>query len=142
MSLDPPNQGDDSNRAGAATLGQVLGSPPVPATAHRDGDATVLVLTGELDYNTGPQVLAELRACLAQRPAVLVLDLAGVTFLGSMGLSVFIEAHRAAQNTALRVVADHLAVLRPIQIQGLTQYLAVYPSRADALAGTSQIHTP
>jgi len=112
---------------------------PLTVTAHREGDTVVLAVAGEIDHATGPDLLAELRRCLVDRPVVLVLDLTAVTFLGSTGLSVFVEASQSAGHTALRIVAEHQAVLLPIRLLGLDKYLALYASRADALAGTDGI---
>jgi anti-anti-sigma factor len=65
-----------------------------------------------------------------------------VTFLGSMGLSVFLEAHRSRQDTALRVVGEHWTVLRTIQLLGLDMFLTVYPSRSAAVVGARPVGSP
>jgi anti-sigma B factor antagonist len=104
-------------------------------TVHHVGGAEVLVVAGEVDMASAGQLRSEVGRCLAERPAVLVLDLAAVTFLDSAGLAVLVEAHRAAApHTALRVVADQHAVLSPIQITELDRVLAVYASVEHALA--------
>jgi anti-sigma B factor antagonist len=104
-------------------------------TVHHVGGAEVLVVVGEVDMASAGQLRSEVFRCLAERPAVLVLDLAAVTFLDSAGLAVLVEAHRAAApHTALCVVADQHAVLSPIQITELDRVLAVYASVEHALA--------
>ena len=103
------------------------------------GPAEVLIVTGEIDMATAPQLRAELLRCLAQHPAVLVVDLNAVTFLASSGLAVFVEVQQAASDTSLRLVAGHRVVSRPIELVGLHQVPAVYPSRDDAMADTGRI---
>jgi anti-sigma B factor antagonist len=73
-------------------------------------------------------------------PTVVVLDLTGVTFLGSAGLTILIEAVEFAGATGrpLRVVAATPRVLRPMQIAGLHSVFEFYPSVHDALAGAGQ----
>lgn len=88
--------------------------------------------------STGPPLHERIQRCLDKRPAVLVLDLTAVTFLGSTGLSIRVDAHQSATpHTVLRVVAGHHAVLRPIQLTGLDHFLTVDASveRALALSG-------
>jgi anti-sigma B factor antagonist len=114
--------------------------------AHRagdTGDVEVLALAGDIDMANGPQMRGEIRRCLEERPAVLVVDLSAVTFLNSTALTVLVEADRAAAaHIELRVVASNRIVLRPIQITALDQVLAVFPTLEDALAGTGRIGQP
>jgi anti-sigma B factor antagonist len=117
----PPEQGSAS-------------AAPLSVTAHRAGGAEVLVVAGEVDMANATQLRSEVYRCLAEQPAVLVLDLTAVTFLDSSGLTVLVEAHQAAApHTALRVVADQRVVLRPIQITELDRVLTVYASVDHAL---------
>lgn len=104
-------------------------------TVERDGRSTVLVVTGELDMQTAPQLSGALRQALRDRPGVLVIDLSAVEFLGSAGLTVLLDAHDSAgQDTNLRLVAASRITLRPLEITGLDQRLAVFSSREEALA--------
>ena len=81
-------------------------------------------VSGEIDSATAPG----LRNCLLEviaRPgtAAVEVDLRGVTFLDSAGLSALAAAHRAAQaaGRGLRMrCGTTRAVLRPLQITGLT----------------------
>ncbi|MBV8993981.1 MAG: STAS domain-containing protein, partial [Pseudonocardiales bacterium] len=70
-------------------------------------------------------------------PELMVVDLEGVGFLGSMGLTALALTERVAreQGVELRVVATSHATLRPLEITGMATDLAVYASRAEALAG-------
>ena len=55
-------------------------------------DAVVLVLSGELDLASAPMLERELREAEATGPRRLVIDLAGLAFMDSTGLQLFITA--------------------------------------------------
>ncbi len=97
------------------------------------GGVEVLTLSGELDMVGISDVRAELMRVLDTAPSVLVVDLTDVSFLGSAALSTLVDAHRAATDTSLRIVAADRRTLRPIQLTALDQVLALYPTVADAL---------
>ena len=103
-------------------------------TMHDHAEAVILEVGGEVDMFTVPLLRAPVIKALRSRPPVLVLDLSAVRFLGSSGLAILIEAQQlAGDHTRLRVVADAPATLRPLQVTGLDQQLALYPTRDDAL---------
>ena len=52
----------------------------------------IVSVSGELDMATVPQLRAYLRDKTASRPAHLVLDLSGVTFLAAHGVDLFMTA--------------------------------------------------
>jgi len=69
---------------------------------------------------------------------MLVVDLTDVTFLGSHGLAALVEATRAAhrRREPLPVVVDHTRpVIRPIELSGLDDILALYHTVDDAVLG-------
>jgi len=93
-----------------------------------DGGCTVTV-TGDVDVTSAP-VLADCLQSMLARPDLTAvdLDLSGVTFLNAAGLRVLVVAHRAARTTGtvLRVHAGRVrAVLRPLEITGLTSTFAI-----------------
>lgn len=101
-----------------------------------DGGAVVLRAVGEVDMVTS-QLLAKHLTCVESEvvpPAPIVLDLTGVTFLDSAGLTVLVDHHQRCveMGTALRIVADHRAVLRTLELTGLDALLTVVPRRSEA----------
>jgi anti-sigma B factor antagonist len=107
--------------------------PNVPVTTEWTAGVVVLRVTGEIDYATAPQVTGAVSAALAERPPVAVIDLHGVGFFGSAGLSMLVEATRAVQpGSVLRITAG-TAALRAMQLTGLDDDLEVYPTVAEAL---------
>jgi len=89
----------------------------------------VLRVSGDIDMLTAPVLIDHVRTQLKVRGATrsLVIDLTGVTFLGSAGLAVLAEAHHTATDAevTVRVVAPSRTVLRPLQVTGLDQLLTI-----------------
>ncbi|MGA6162089.1 STAS domain-containing protein [Amycolatopsis magusensis] len=111
------------------------GGSALTVRTERQGATVILVLTGEIDLLTAPRMREAGAEALREGPAALVLDLTDVSFLASAGLEALVELQEKTSGTApLRVVAGNSATLRPLEITGLTEVLAVYPSRAEALA--------
>jgi anti-sigma B factor antagonist len=105
-------------------------------TEERD-DVLILTVDGDVDGLTAPRLataIADAFGRLAGR--ALVLDLTNVRFLGSIGLRTLRDSARVAEGFApLRVVVDQQRpVIRPIEITGLDQILALYHTVDDAIA--------
>lgn len=105
---------------------------PVPDLVSIDvtgSTATGLLITvaGEVDSSTAPQLREVLDTAFADGVPTLTIDLDAVTFLDSAGLCVLARAHRRAieAGIVLRVLASSRAVVRPLQITGLYDLLAV-----------------
>jgi anti-anti-sigma factor len=110
----------------------------VPVTTEWAHGAVVLSVSGAVDYLTYPQLKATIQGALAQCPTLAVIDLLRVDFFGSAGLTLLVEAKRAAApGTEVRVVASGSAVLRPWQMSGLDGAVHIYPTVSDALASPS-----
>ena len=101
----------------------------IDVRAATSADGALITVSGEIDSTTAPG----LRTCLLEvldRPGTLTVevDLTGVTFLDSAGLSALANAHRAAEagGRSLRMrVGDTRAVVRPLQITGLSDVFTV-----------------
>jgi anti-sigma B factor antagonist len=98
----------------------------IDVRAETSSAGSTVCVTGEVDSTTAPG----LRNCLLEviaRPGTTAVevDLRGVTFLDSAGLSVLAGAHRraAGRDVRLRVLASSRAVIRPLQITGLWDLL-------------------
>jgi len=100
------------------------------------GETAVVHVVGEVDMSNAPTLLAAvLDACaVVSEPAPLVVDLTGVDFFGSSGITVLVQAHQRcrAQRTPLRVVSTGRAVPRTLHIAGLDKVLDIRDSVADA----------
>jgi anti-sigma B factor antagonist len=97
----------------------------------------VIRVFGEIDLSSHLRLRTELfDACESvEPPAPVVLDLTGVEFLASVGLSELLLCNERAiaRGTPLRVVASERHVLRPIEVTGLDRLLSVHPNVDAAL---------
>jgi anti-anti-sigma factor len=91
--------------------------------AHLDGDR-LLILQGELDIATAPELAATLDRMRAYRHAV-VLDLEGVTFMDSTGLMTLMDAWLEAERDGweFSVRAASAPVRRVIELAGVERLL-------------------
>ncbi|MCH9730880.1 MAG: STAS domain-containing protein [Actinomycetia bacterium] len=102
-------------------------------------DAVVLHVKGDVDSGTFGELVSHLNTALAQAAThpihLLIVDLRGVTYFGSAGLNAVLDCHHKARAaaTTLRVVADNLEVLRPIEVTNLDQVLEVYRAFDEAV---------
>ncbi|WP_170191895.1 STAS domain-containing protein [Saccharothrix syringae] len=114
---------------------------PVPfdleVRVARVGTTHVVTVSGELDVDTAPPVRNAVDRALDERPPSLVLDLTGLAFFGSPGLSLLVSARERAEEAGgeFAVVATGRAVLRPLEVTGVLGLLDVRASLADALSG-------
>ncbi|MEV6607013.1 STAS domain-containing protein [Kutzneria sp. NPDC051319] len=99
------------------------------------GQSTVLQVIGEIDTDTAPLFREHLAAARRDTTERLVVDLSGVTYMASPGLSVLIEAHNEHRrlNTRLLVVAGSRATRVPIMTTGLHAQLDVVITLEQAL---------
>ncbi len=71
--------------------------------ADRAGEL-VLVVTGEIDIATAPELRCELEALSRGAHSPVVVDLAGVTFLDSSGISALVAARQALAGSDVTLV--------------------------------------
>ena len=101
----------------------------IDVRAATSADGCTITVSGEIDSTTAPG----LRSCLLEvleRPGTMSVevDLTGVTFLDSAGLSALATAHRAAEAggcTLQMRVGGTRAVVRPLEITGLWDVFTV-----------------
>lgn len=97
-------------------------------------DVVVLHVVGEIDLLTASQLGERLREQFVPENRALVLDLTGVSFMGSSGLAEIVSASQT-EPLKLVLVATNRAVLRPLEATGLLSMLTVYDTVDDAVAG-------
>lgn len=114
-----------------------MGDELLVVTSERVSGAEVVRVTGEVDICTAPRLNSALStACERVAPkGVVVVDLTGVTYFGSFGLSAVVIAHHRCQERrgAFLVVADGELVLRPLRVSGLDRALTVVRSLDEAV---------
>jgi anti-sigma B factor antagonist len=105
----------------------VLGNPD---------DSVVVTLRGDLDLDTAAVLTTALDGVLDRPAPCVVVDLSGVEFCDSIGLSAFVVGHRRAVATGgwLRLAAPSDWMRRLLGTVGVSSRLDIYPGVADALA--------
>lgn len=106
-----------------------------PGSADR---GVVVSAVGEIDLVSAPKLRDTLAGLDArpEPPSVVVVDLTGVTFLGSVGLSLLVEQDRRCRDAGglLRVVTGNRLVARAIAMTGLSETLTLFDTLDDAMA--------
>jgi anti-sigma B factor antagonist len=96
-----------------------------------ENHSVVVRASGELDLLTAPRLSTQLdlAEAIVVPPAPVILDLTGLTFLGSAGLTVLVShAERcAALGSRLEIISEGPVVNRPLEMTGLDKVLAVNP---------------
>jgi anti-sigma B factor antagonist len=97
-----------------------LGESPEPGSL-------VARVTGTLDAATNPLLQRSLLRALRQAERTLVVDLSGVTFFGSAGVTalVWLSQHPEATGKHVRIVATSRVVTGPLELTGLLDRLDV-----------------
>jgi anti-sigma B factor antagonist len=95
----------------------------------------VIAVTGEIHVSTAPEFSSRLNSAIARGKTAVVLDLSGVEFIDSTGLSVILNGLRRVtrQRGRMAIVCTNPTVLRLFEITRLDTTLAIEPSLEDAL---------
>jgi anti-sigma B factor antagonist len=72
------------------------GNTPLSVSIRTDDDRSLLLVTGEVDLASAGVLRSGVDHALSLRPSMLTIDLAGVRFLDSSGLSALLYARRQA----------------------------------------------
>lgn len=120
------------------------GVSPLELSERDDGNAVVLAAAGIVDMAAAPALADQVGAVLRRRPETLVIDLTGVTFLATAGMSILMEAHRKSEESGIsfRVVAQGHVTVKPMQLMGIDDLLAIYPTVSTALHSGPPAATP
>lgn len=110
----------------------------VSVVEHADS-YSVIAVRGEVDLHTAPKVRHAIEQGADGVEAVVV-DMAGITFIDSTALSVFMQAKDflLEQGVRLRLAGPSDAVDRIFDVTGCGEYFDIYPSRTDAVSAVSR----
>jgi anti-anti-sigma factor len=100
---------------------------------------SVVNAEGRLDFSAAGGFQAEIEQALAgaaKVPGALIIDCAGLEYVSSAGLRVFLLAARNAQRSGVwfAVCGQRQAVREVFELSGFARVMTVYPDRASALA--------
>jgi anti-sigma B factor antagonist len=94
----------------------------------------VILVEGELDMNTAPQLERELEQPLAGSGPLLI-DLSACEFIDSTGIALIVRAwQRLGRNSRFALCGVGNQVERVLDVTGLYETIPSYPNREDALA--------
>ncbi|HLU59367.1 MAG TPA: STAS domain-containing protein [Pseudonocardia sp.] len=117
---------------------------PIRVVVTRAQPSVLLVqVHGELDMATAPCLQEQLLPALERDGhSVLVVDLTRVPFLAAAGIAVLLRLRALARerDVALRIVAAHRPVTRPLSLLGLDSALELLPTREQALGAVPVDH--
>ena len=115
----------------------VTTQPPglVVDRAHFSGTPGVL-LNGEIDLDTAPQLTATLDAAIRETRGAFVIDLCDVSFLDSSGVSVLVRARAllGREERALLIICPPGPARRIFEVAGIDDLLDLFETRDQAAA--------
>ena len=100
-------------------------------------ESIVVTVRGQLDIDSAAVLTTTLDQVLGRPVPRIVVDLSGVEFCDSTGLSAFVAGHRRATAAGgwVRLAAANPWLTQLLDTVGLSHRLDVYPEVGDALAG-------
>jgi anti-sigma B factor antagonist len=112
-------------------------APPASCAGHR-----FIAPTGDIDLATAPRLRQDLVDASANGPTLVVLDLQGVDFLDSVGLSVIVGGHRRLRHEgrSLHLAAPQAVVRRVLVLTRLDTLIPTFESVDDAVSGCPSEH--
>jgi anti-sigma B factor antagonist len=102
-------------------------TPGLNLESKDEGETYVLGLTGELSLAEAPRLERRLEEVMDNKPTTIVVDLAGVEFIDSTGLSVLVRAQQQAseRQITLGVVNPPPQATRLLSLTGLAERLTL-----------------
>ena len=119
-------------------------SPVIPhfdlAEESSDGGAHIICVRGEIHVSTAPEFASRLSAAIDSGKTAVVLDMGGVEFIDSTGLSVLLNGLRLVgqKRGRLALVCANPTVLRLFQITKLDGTFDIFPDREAAIAHVTE----
>ena len=110
--------------------------PPLDVDVAATPYGAIVSIGGDLDLATVPRLRAELGAEPLTGAEAVVVDLTGVTFMDSTGLSALLDVERdlTARGGRLAIACPEGAARLLFDVAGVTGQLALYWTREDAEA--------
>jgi anti-anti-sigma factor len=109
-------------------------------SAAQHGGHAVLVVAGELDLATAPQLADTALAMVDASVGDLVVDAGGLTFCDSSGLTAFVRVtNRLAEDGRRLAIAGAPPIVhRVLEISGLVEAITVQDTVSDAIAALAE----
>ncbi len=104
---------------------------------RNEGAAAVIIVSGELDLASSPKFEQQLEQVSDSGTESLVIDLRGLEFMDSTGLSIIVSAHQrlSAQGRQLSLVRGPEQVQRLLRLTGVAERLRLVDTPEEVLNG-------
>ena len=104
---------------------------------QEQADAALLSVSGELDIATAPELEQALEQISPERVKLVVVDLRGLEFMDSTGLSTLVRAHQrlSEQGCELAIVKGPPQVQRLLDLTGVAERLRLGSEPGELLKG-------
>lgn len=98
------------------------------------GDAAVVMLSGDVDLESSPKVRSALLDSVSAK-GVVVVDMAGVSYIDSSGVASLVEAFQAARKSDTRFVLARVSepAMRVLELARLEQVFQIVTEVSDGL---------
>lgn len=102
-----------------------------------EGRATIVVVSGELDLASSPELQEQLDRVWESDPEQLVIDLRQLEFMDSTGLSIIVGAHQrlAEKGQSLSLVRGSPQVQRLLDLTGVAERLRLVDTPEEVVTG-------
>jgi anti-sigma B factor antagonist len=101
-----------------------------------EGGVHVVAVEGEVDVYTAPRVKDAIHELIEAGNVKLAVNLEGVKYIDSTGLSVFVSAQKKLQEKSGRLVliTTNPRIHKVLTLTGLSEIFAIYKDEAEAAA--------
>lgn len=119
-------------------------SPVIPhfelSEESPDDGAHIICVSGEIHVSTAPEFAQRLSRAIDSGKIAIVLDMSGVEFIDSTGLSVLLNGLRLVTQLhgRMAIVCTNQTVLRLFQITSLDETFDIFDDRPQAIAHVLQ----
>lgn len=118
----------------------VSGPSSLVCTETWHATTVVISCSGVVDMLTAPHMGQLVATALDKRPSVVIIDLTETTMFASCGMSLLVETkEKLSEDASLIVVADGPITRRPLELVGLSAFLTLRPTLAEALGEVSVV---
>lgn len=99
------------------------------------GDAVVLVVDGEINFNSSPDFRKAFLKVLEAKSTKVVVNLANVAYVDSSGLATLVEAHQKVKSSGGKLKLTNLSakVKSLFEITKLEKLFDIQPTEEDAV---------
>jgi len=108
----------------------------VQVDVSKEGDIVVVVVQGELDANTAPDLRAKFEELIGQGKNQYVIDLAGVPVMDSPGIAALVNLFKRVRIGAgdVKLCSIREEIMEIFQLTRLDRVFDIFDNRADAVA--------